>query len=117
MLTTSYVPGAPVWLDLGARHIDAAADFYRRLFGWEFVSAGPEAGGYGFLRQDGRTVAGLGPLTEEGASPSWTVYFHTPDADATAKTVEQAGGSVRVPPADVFGYGRMAAFTDPAGAD
>ena len=117
MLTTSYVPGAPNWLDLGSPDTDAAAAFYAAVFGWEFQSAGPEAGGYGFFRQDGKTVAGLGPLTEEGANPSWTLYFHTPDADATAKTVEQAGGSVRVPPSDVFGYGRMAAFTDPAGAD
>ncbi|MFJ9869643.1 VOC family protein [Streptomyces sp. NPDC101165] len=117
MLTTDYVPGAPNWLDLGSPDTDASAAFYSAVFGWEFRSAGPEAGGYGFFQQDGKTVAGLGPLTEEGASPSWTVYFHTPDADATAKAVEQAGGTVRVAPADVFSFGRMAAFTDPTGAD
>ncbi|WP_190021364.1 VOC family protein [Streptomyces hiroshimensis] len=117
MLTTTYVPGAPNWLDLGSPDIDASAAFYSAVLGWEYQSAGPEAGGYGFFQQDGKTVAGLGPLTEEGASPSWTVYFHTPDADATAQAVEQAGGTVRVAPADVFTYGRMAAFTDPTGAD
>ncbi|MGW0733169.1 VOC family protein [Streptomyces sp. NPDC002851] len=117
MLTTTYVPGAPNWLDLGSTDTEASRAFYAAAFGWEFQSAGPEAGGYGFFRQDGKTVAGLGPLTEEGASPAWTVYFHTPDADATAKAVEQAGGTVRVAPADVFHYGRMAAFTDPTGAD
>jgi predicted enzyme related to lactoylglutathione lyase len=117
MLTTSYVPGVPVWLDLGARHIDAAADFYHRLFGWEFVSAGPEAGGYGTLRLDGRAVAAIGPLTDEGATPSWDLYFHTLDADATAAAVRAAGGTVRFDPFDVFDLGRMAGFTDPAGAD
>ncbi|GGN12361.1 VOC family protein [Streptomyces fuscichromogenes] len=117
MLMTPYVPGAPNWLDVGTPDIDASVAFYSAVFGWQHRSAGPAAGGYGFFEQDGGTVAGIGPLTEEGASPSWTVYFHTPDADATAEAVERAGGSVRVAPADVLTAGRAAAFTDPAGAD
>ncbi len=96
MLTTDYAPGAPNWLDLGCPDTAAATTFYRAVFGWDFQSAGPKAGGYGFWQKDGKTVAALGPLTEEGASSAWTVYFHTPDADATAKAVEQGGGTVRV---------------------
>ncbi|MFJ8160287.1 VOC family protein [Streptomyces sp. NPDC096136] len=117
MLTSTQVPGGLNWLDLGTPDVDAAVAFYRRVFGWEFVSAGPEAGGYGFLRKEGRTVAAVGPLTEEGAGSAWTVYFRTVDADATAEAVEQAGGSVRFPPTEVFTAGRMAGFTDPAGAE
>ncbi|KAA6223251.1 VOC family protein [Streptomyces albofaciens JCM 4342] len=117
MLTTQYVPGAPNWLDLGAPDIDAAAAFYGAVFGWTFRSAGPDAGGYGFFQLDGKTVAGAGPLTEEGARPAWTVHFHTPDVDALAKSVEQAGGTVRFGPCDVFTAGRLAGFTDPAGAE
>lgn len=116
MLTTDYAPGAPNWLDLGCPDTAAAAAFYGALFGWDFQSAGPEAGGYGFWKKDGKTVAALGPLTEEGASSAWTVYFHTPDADATAKAVEQGGGTVRVEPFDVMDAGRMALLTDPGGA-
>ncbi len=116
MLTTTYVPGAPVWLDLGTPNVEAAASFYGALFGWEFQSAGPDAGGYGMFRLQGKTVAALGPLAEQGAESAWTLYFHTPDADATAKAVEQAGGTVRLAPFDVFTQGRMAVFTDPSGA-
>ncbi|MFD9211484.1 VOC family protein [Streptomyces sioyaensis] len=117
MLTTNYVPGTPNWLDLGAPDIDAAVSFYSAVFGWTFQSAGPDAGGYGFFQLGGKTVGAVGPLSEEGADSAWTVYFQTPDADATAKAVEQAGGSVRVAPMDVFTAGRLAAFTDPTGAD
>ncbi|MGW7549987.1 VOC family protein [Streptomyces rimosus] len=117
MLTTAYVPGAPNWLDLGSPDTEASIAFYSAVLGWDHQSAGPQAGGYGFFLYDGKVVAGLGPLAEDGASPSWTVYFHSPDADATARAVQDAGGSVRVNPADVFTYGRMAAFTDPTGAD
>ncbi|MBP8534699.1 VOC family protein [Streptomyces sp. MK37H] len=116
MLTTDYVPGAPNWLDLGAPDTEAAVAFYGSLLGWRFESAGPDAGGYGFFTLDRKTVAAVGPLTEEGARSAWTPYFHTPDAEATAKTVEQAGGTVRLAPFDVFEEGRMAQFTDPGGA-
>ncbi|NYI03545.1 VOC family protein [Allostreptomyces psammosilenae] len=116
MLTTRYAPGAPNWIDLTVRDLDAAAAFYGAVFGWEFLGGGPEVGGYGMFRIDGKTVAGMGPLMREGANPAWTIYFHTPDAEATAKAVEQAGGSVDMPPMDVMTLGRMAVFTDPTGA-
>ena len=116
MLTTTYVPGAPNWLDLGSPDVDAAAAFYGALFGWELLSHGTGGRGYGFFRLNGKTVAAIGPLTEEGASSAWTPYFLTADADATTRAVEQAGGTVRVPPMDVFTEGRMAAYTDPTGA-
>ncbi|MEK2491648.1 VOC family protein [Kitasatospora purpeofusca] len=117
MLTSTQLPGGLNWLDLGTPDVAAAAAFYGGLFGWEFASAGPEAGGYGFLRKGGRTVAAVGPLTEEGAGSAWTVYFRTADADATARAVEAAGGVVRFPPAEVFTAGRTAGFTDPTGAE
>ncbi|MEV7779967.1 VOC family protein [Kitasatospora sp. NPDC088351] len=117
MLTTAFVPGSPNWLDLGSPDTRASVDFYTALFGWTFDSAGPEAGGYGFFQQEGRTVAALGPLTEEGSTPAWTLYFCTLDADRTAELVEEAGGRVRFTPFDVFTNGRMAGFTDPTGAE
>jgi uncharacterized protein len=117
MLTTDDVLGAPNWLDLGSPDTAAAGAFYGEVFGWDFQSAGPDAGRYGFLQKDGKTVAGLGPMTEEGASSAWTVYFHTPDADATAQAVEHDGATVRVEPFDVMDAGRMACFTDPGGVE
>jgi uncharacterized protein len=115
MLTTTYAPGTPNWTDLGTPDIEAASAFYGSLFGWAFLSAGPDAGGYAMFTLGEKTVAAVGPLTEEGADSAWTVYFQTPDADATAKAVQQAGGTVRFGPFDVFSQGRMAGFTDPDG--
>ncbi|MGW1991636.1 VOC family protein [Embleya sp. NPDC001921] len=117
MLSTDYVTGAPNWLDLGSPDTEAAAAFHTAVFGWDFQSAGPDAGGYGLFTQDGKTICGIGPLTEEGASSAWTVYFKTPDADATARAARQAGGTVRVEPFDVMEMGRMSPLTDPAGAE
>jgi uncharacterized protein len=116
MLSTSYVPGVPNWVDLATTDVDAAAAFYGAVFGWEFQSAGPDAGGYGMFNLDGKIVAAAGPLMEQGAPPSWTLYFQTQDANATAGAVRQAGGVVRADPFDVFTQGRMGQFTDPSGA-
>src|SRR5215472_18791086 len=87
MLTTNYVDGAPVWVDLGASDVARAAEFYGSVFGWKFESGGPETGGYGMFTHDGKVVAAAGPLMEPGATPSWTLYFRTSDANATADAV------------------------------
>ncbi|MFD7768507.1 VOC family protein [Streptomyces sp. NPDC059787] len=115
MLTTRFVDGAPTWIDVGTSDIKGAARFYGGLFGWEFASAGPDAGGYGFFRLAGRIVAGGMRTTPEQGPPAWTVYFQSPDADATAKTGRQARGSVPVPPTDVMRQGRTAILADQAG--
>lgn len=116
MITTEFVDGAPNWLDLSTPDMDGAISFYGGLFGWTFLSAGPEAGGYGMFQLEGRTVSGAMTVTAEQGEPGWTVYFQSSDADATAKAVEQAGGSALLQPMDVFDLGRMAVFNDPAGA-
>ncbi|MGW2619475.1 VOC family protein [Streptomyces sp. NPDC001500] len=115
MLTTRFVDGAPNWIDVGTTDIDGATAFYRALFGWSFRSAGPDAGGYGFFQLDGRTVAGGMQTTPEQGPPSWTVYFATADARATAKAAEQAHGRVALAPTDVMGEGTMALLADQAG--
>ncbi|MGW4233199.1 VOC family protein [Streptomyces sp. NPDC004980] len=116
MLDPSFVTGAPNWTDLGTPDIDTATAFYQGLFGWELVPGGPETGGYGMYQLRGKTVAGVMTVAEDEGKPAWSVYFQTPDADATARTVEQAGGTAAFPPMDVLDYGRMGGFTDNGGA-
>ncbi|WP_455351545.1 VOC family protein [Streptomyces sp. SYSU K217416] len=115
MLTTRFVTGAPNWIDLGTPDLDGAHTFYGGLFGWEFLSAGPEAGGYGMFRLGDKVVAGGMIVPEEQGPSAWGLYFQSADADATAETVEEGGGEVLFEPMDVFDFGRMAVFSDPAG--
>ncbi|MGW6855204.1 VOC family protein [Streptomyces xanthophaeus] len=117
MLGTDFRTGSPNWLDLGSPDTEAAARFYGAVFGWEFVSAGPEAGGYGFFRSQGKTVAALGPLTEEGARSAWMLHFMSSDIQATTEAVRAGSGAVRMEPMDVMGEGWLAQYTDPQGAE
>lgn len=116
MITTDFVPGSPCWLDLGAPDVPAAAAFYGAVLGWEYESMGEgEDMEGGMFRKDGKIVAGLGKLTEEGARPAWMIYYGVADADATTQAVEKAGGTVRVAPRELDEWGRMAQYSDPLG--
>ncbi|MCX4695715.1 VOC family protein [Streptomyces sp. NBC_01408] len=119
MITTDFAPGSPCWLDLGSPDVPAAAAFYGAVLGWDYEPMGEGGEGEdmegGMFRKDGKTVAGLGKLTEEGARSAWMIYYRVTDADATTQAVERAGGTVRLAPRDLAEYGRMAQYSDPLG--
>jgi uncharacterized protein len=112
---TRYEPGTPSWIDIGVPDIAAAVVFYSGLFGWTCVDQGEEAGHYTMCELRGKPVAAIGPAMNPGP-PTWTTYFTVDDADATAKIIEDAGGSIAMPPMDVLDVGRMAIAADPTGA-
>lgn len=116
MEKTSYEAGAPSWIDLGSPDAEAAAGFYSQLFGWEVQDLGEEAGGYRMASLHGRLVAGLGSQMNPDGPPYWTTYFSVVDAEATTARVLAEGGQVLAGPMDVFDAGRMAVYSDPAGA-
>jgi predicted enzyme related to lactoylglutathione lyase len=112
---TSYQPGEPIWVDLGTPDLDASIAFYGGLFGWTAEKGGEEFGGYTNFSKDGKKVAGLMPLMQEGQPPVWSSYICTDDADKTTALVADNGGTVHAPPMDVGTLGRMAIYADPSG--
>lgn len=115
---TSYAPGTPCWVDLATPDIEAAAQFYGDLLGWDVPEQpnGAEMGGYRRAKKNGKDVAGMMPLMQEGQPSAWSTYVAVEDADATAQAITEAGGTVIAEPMDVMDLGRMAVFTDPTGA-
>lgn len=114
---TSVPLGAPIWIDLATSDLDRAKDFYGRVFGWTFDTAGPEYGGYVTALLDGRPVAGLMVNDPQWDAPdAWTTYLHTADIQTTVDKAIAAGGTSCVAPMEVPGKGWMGMITDPAGA-
>jgi len=113
-----YEPGTPCWVELGTPDIEATAAFYGELFGWEIpeLPNSAELGGYRRAKRNGKDVAGVAPLAQEGQPPAWSTYVSVEDAAQTLATVGGAGGQVIVEPLDVRGLGTMAVFSDPTGA-
>jgi uncharacterized protein len=112
---TPWPAGTPCWVDYGASDVDAAKDFYGRLFGWQFEGGDPEYGGYLNAHRNGEPAAGMGPLMSPDDSPSWTTYFATDDSQATAARIRDAGGTVVVEPMEVGPMGTMTIALDPQG--
>ncbi len=120
-VTSPYPVGTPCWFSLLAPDQRAALDFYRDLFGWQGSIGPPETGGYTVCLWRGRPVAGIGAAEPTGGRPApptaWTTFLAARDADATAREVTDAGGTVLVPPQEVpGGAGRMFVAADPSGA-
>lgn len=115
---TSYVPGTPCWVDLATPDIEGAERFYGELFGWEIpeLPDSAEMGGYRRAKKDGRDVAGVLPLMEEGQPPAWNTHISVDNADAIARAIQENGGTMISEPMAVSEYGRLAIFTDPEGA-
>jgi predicted enzyme related to lactoylglutathione lyase len=114
-----YIPGVPCWVDTSQPDPEAAVDFYRGLFGWEFEDVMPpdSPGKYFIARIRGGDVAAVGSVPE-GAPPMamWNTYVWVDSADETASKAKDAGGAVVMDPFDVMDAGRMAVCSDPEGA-
>lgn len=110
--------GNPCWYELGTPDLDAAGDFYGRLFGWRVVDSGMEDFDYRLALSDDAPVAGMmGIAGQQGnPPPNWLIYFAVDDCDRIAADVEAAGGRVWKAPADIPGTGRFAVVVDPQGA-
>jgi uncharacterized protein len=114
-----YLPGVPCWVDTSQPDPHATVAFYSGLFGWDFEDTMPpgSAGSYFIARLRGGDVAAVGSQPDNGPSVAvWNTYVWVDSADEAASKVQNAGGRVVIGPFDVSKAGRMAAFTDPAGA-
>jgi predicted enzyme related to lactoylglutathione lyase len=132
-------PGTWNFSELNTRDPEAAAAFYRAVFGWEASTVESEGGDFTMFRMPGYgdhlaardpdmrermadqgapegfedAVAWLIPMEPDGdAPPHWSITFAVDDADAAAATAAELGGTVVVPPFDAP-WVRMTILTDP----
>jgi predicted enzyme related to lactoylglutathione lyase len=114
--TSPWPPGIPCWVDLATPDVDAAKAFYATVLGWSYTDAPPEFGGYTTAQMRDRNAAGIGPVQSPEQPSAWTLYFASDDADKTATSVTEHGGTVLFGPDNVGPLGRMFVAADPTGA-
>ncbi len=105
------------WSELVCDDPEKEKAFYTEVFGWGANTAGEGDGAYTEWQMDGRSIGGMMKKPEAmGPAPtSWGVYLQVADIDASAKRLEELGGAVIVPPAEIE-PGIFAVVTDPVGA-
>jgi uncharacterized protein len=106
-----------VWYELTTTDVAAAMAFYTKVMGWGAWDASVPGRPY-ILFGDGKSaISGLVRLSDDarqmGAEPTWVGYVRVDDVDATADRITRLGGTVHVPPTDVFDISRFSIFADP----
>ena len=118
---TSHNPGTFCWVDLASADAEASRSFYSQLLGWTSID-NPMGEGmvYSMMQKNGKNVCGLyqmdAGMLEQGIPPHWTSYIAVAEVDAGAEKVTAAGGTILMPPMDVFDSGRMSMVQDSTGA-
>jgi len=111
--------GAFSWCDLMTTDVQAAKVFYAKLFGWEMEDMDMPGMPYTVVKVGGKGVGGIAAMPKDapkGAPPMWGVYVTVSDVDATARTAQQLGAKLLVPPQDIPKVGRFCVIQDPQGA-
>lgn len=108
-----------IWYELMTGDADGAREFYTAVVGWNIEGKSDALMDYRMISASDGPVAGLMPITAEmqsaGARPCWLGYILVDDVDDSAAAITAAGGSIRMPPWDIAGIGRMAFVADPQG--
>lgn len=113
--------GDVCWRELRTADLSKAGEFYSKLFGWDLQQSKVTQMPYQEIVVDGAAAGGMMTIDESwGPEPPpshWANYIAVENADDTAAKITANGGTVRVPPFDAPGVGRMAMVADPSGAD
>lgn len=112
------IHGAFSWCELLTTDVNAAKAFYTKLFGWTTEEVPCEGMTYTMVKAGGKEVGGIMamPPGAKGQPPMWGTYVTVNDVDLTARTAEQLGGRILVPPQDIPNVGRFCVIQDPQGA-
>lgn len=117
------------WSEINTHDPDKARAFYCDVMGWTAVvtamndmgrSPNPGEASYTTFKNGETPVCGLFDLRTlegmENVPAHWMTYISVADVDASCGKVSAAGGSIKKPPFDVPGVGRIAIVQDPTGA-
>ncbi|GGX99770.1 VOC family protein [Streptomyces minutiscleroticus] len=114
-VTSHSVFGAPCWVSLTARDVEATEDFYRAVLGWEW-RRGHMGDRFRVAHADGVPVAGIAAVASMWqVAVAWTPYFAVPSADEAVSRVAERGGTAAVGPI-ALPPGRTALLADRDGA-
>ncbi|MEO8417853.1 MAG: VOC family protein [Methylophilaceae bacterium] len=110
--------GAFSWCELKTTDVDAAKAFYTKLFGWDTEDMSMPGMTYTVVKAGGKGIGGIMSIPQEaqGMPPRWSTYVTVDDVDETARTAEQLGAKLCMPPQDIPDVGRFCVIQDPQGA-
>ena len=110
-----YEPGVPCWVTTMQPDVDAAAEYYGGLFGWEYE----DGGGFLTAKLRGRDVAAVAPLApgvDPPPAPAWLTQVSVETAEGAAAARRGARAARVIAGPLEFDIGRLVVVEDPGGA-
>jgi predicted enzyme related to lactoylglutathione lyase len=115
VVSSHSVSGAPCWVSLTSRDVDATERFYEAVLGWEWRPA-KLGDRFRMALVNGTPVAGIaGVASMWQVAVAWTPYFAVASADHAVARAQERGGTAAVGPIS-FPPGRAALLADRDGA-
>jgi predicted enzyme related to lactoylglutathione lyase len=102
-----------VHVEIPAANVEGAGKFYQALFNWK-LDHDAELNYTQWEAGDG-SGGGFPPVSDESPAGHVLVYVHSDDIEADLKKVEQLGGKVVHPKAEIPQIGWFGLFQDPTG--
>ena len=96
--------------ELMVKDVERAKTFYKKIFDWTFIPAGPE---YTLIQTGSEPGGGMMQRPPNVNMSSLNSYFRVPDLDRTLRDAVEAGATVIVPRMEVPTVGWFAMFLDP----
>jgi predicted enzyme related to lactoylglutathione lyase len=112
-------PGEWIWIQLLSRDARKAAEFYRKVAGYDVVenTANNRLNDYvltskGYARATVRTI----PSANTQVQPTWLPFVRVKNVGESVAQAKQLGGKVRIEPKPELFDGKVAVIADPTGA-
>jgi predicted enzyme related to lactoylglutathione lyase len=102
-------------LEIAASDPNAAAEFYKAVFGWK-IEVEESMNYVQFLPEEGGIGGAFTEVTDENPAGTVLGYVTTDDIEASLGKIEANGGKTLVPKTEIPGVGWFAIFGDATGA-
>ncbi len=105
-----------VHMELNTSDPEAAREFYRDVFGWEYQDVQMPEGVYTMVASNGTPIGGFQKNPMPDAPSHWLGYVGVDSLERALNAAVTGGATVLVPTTTVPGMGSLAILTDPTGA-
>ena len=107
------------WTELATTDVDAACDFYGKVFGWhktDSMDMGEGRGTYQMFGHAGNSIGGIMRKGDDMPVAAWCYYFRVDDCRKRHEAATKARGATIYGPMEVPGGDLAAMMLDPQGA-
>lgn len=118
-MTDTPKPGQFCWTELATTNVEAAKNFYGKVFGWEFSDQTMGDMTYTMIKANNKDFAGIWSIPKDQQKhvpPHWMSYILVESVEEALKKAEKNGATIIKPATKAGDFGRFAIIKDPTGA-